>query len=98
MNYELANQLKDAGFPDSQHWIDCGDFFTDEEGHQIPSLEELIEALGNVFYSLMLLGNGSYRASSMIESSIIVQTASTPSEAVARLWLALNSGEAHSER
>ena len=68
MNYKLAKQLKDAGFPQEVSW---GDFLYDDElGHKIlytvkkdnseaisglskiPTLSELIEACGDMFHNL----------------------------------------------
>lgn len=67
MNYELAKQLKDAGFPDvierhdrKQQWIQ-----DDPESHEYifypelaPTLEELIEACGDRFEELNRVGHG----------------------------------------
>lgn len=51
MNYELYKQLKDAGFPLSEHWEDgnygcykCGQSTVGDVYHCIPTLSELIEA------------------------------------------------------
>lgn len=56
-----------------------------------PTLEELIEACGDKFYSLMLLGNARYRASALFGASTVLETGSTSTEAVAKLWLALHA-------
>lgn len=84
MTYELAKELKDAGF----RFDFCND---GEEVHFkecFPDLSQLIEACGhtdNVSLHLDLFGThcvarkGSFSA-----------TGSTPEEAVARCWLALN--------
>lgn len=89
MNYELAKQLKDAGFPHT--WCsedDCSCLST-EGNHTFcyPTLSDLIQVCGDGFVSLnkgmfpnqwMCLGNG------------VQIGGSSPEEAVARLWLALN--------
>lgn len=85
MNYELARLLKDSGFP--HEW----EMFTDGELNQdnslLPTLEELIQACGESFGSLYQSDNG-WIADKGIHQ--LKQDASTPSEAVAKLWLALN--------
>lgn len=70
MNYELAKELKEAGFP--QTWPDGRLYFDEQgmvdyacedhgsqEGVVIPTLSELIEACGNVFESLSYARKGS---------------------------------------
>ena len=82
MNYELAKQLKDAGFPHvaplngEGYWKD--DFF--------PTLEELIESVKKPI-TIYVDDNGSDAEQAGTE---ICGHGSTPTEAVARLWLALN--------
>ncbi len=95
MNYELAKQLKDAGFPQvqthpsGQDYRDCTN----------PTLSELIEACGNV--TIMIWGcklHGYYAAiqpcnQSLHEWASIIEgkgSGPDPDVAVARLWLALN--------
>ena len=91
MNYALAKELKDAGFPKSTPR------FSDEFGRgqytddvYYPTLSELIESCGEKFESLRLeMGDGTglfWRA----HSSLSRADGKTPEEAVARLWLALN--------
>lgn len=106
INYELAKELKEAGFP--QNWKN--DFYSKEglifrqpttrliTGNEIfiPTLSELIEACGDEFGSIerRVLEVG-------IIQNIIVWDCwdstplnrgygSTPEEAVAKLWLELN--------
>lgn len=93
MNYELAKQLKDAGFPQSDECEHCGNFLggtfrlADEDVYR-PTLSELIEACGDNFESLMLrLHNHTWAVSSPLA---MLGGFKTPEEAVAKLWLALN--------
>lgn len=84
MNYELALQLKNAGFPGSEKWEDCKVLFRNSENmnddREVVSLSELIEACENKFDSLYLSSGRWYTGSC---------TGSTPEEAVANLWLSL---------
>ena len=99
MDYELSKKLKEAGFPkDYTQWDDH-----DEEllvqtwdmygsGYS-PTLEELIKACGKDFESLYTEGKFEWSASGwkgdpQFQES---QVGSTPTEAVARLWLALRN-------
>lgn len=86
MTYELAGKLKDAGFPKNFSVLsfECGDDF--------PTLSELIEACGNSFGQLERINNWNtieWYATNNIKD-IETEICSTPEEAVARLWLALN--------
>lgn len=85
--YELAKELKDAGFPQA----DLGGFnHTDDLNY--PTLSELIEACGEEFYSIVRMGTAGFKAFSAVEDNeISTATAPTPEEAVARLWLALRA-------
>jgi hypothetical protein len=102
MDYALAKELKDAGFPRPISWH-CinkdaahGHCRADKPDCKIqllavPTLEELIEACGDKFGELMLMVGGSggrWRATS--EDGRSHPRGHTPTEAVARLWLALN--------
>ncbi|SRR6266567_123296 len=110
MNYDLAQELKDAGFPnikDLQHRQ--GREFILPDGSVpvyslgdaervndwfIPILEELIEACGEKFNRLLAYHDtGDWEATSEENSDGFFKSASgkTPTEAVARLWLALHS-------
>ena len=116
MNYELANQLKDAAFP--QFNEDAASFYycTSRlyKGHETedckpyviygsqgwvdsvlvrcPTLSELIEACGERFSNLANFGeeNEPWIARSVGYPNSIRTRGSTPEEAVANLWLALN--------
>lgn len=100
MTYELAKELKDAGFLQRT----LGDYDGQECGHEegehtrecrvaCPTLSELIEACGEDFSSLTLTKTmWRARAANFIRmGELVVDAVSTiPEEAVARLWLALN--------
>ncbi len=95
MNYELAKRLKDAGFPFEECSLtDCsyvGPSLDGDNGknYHYPTLEELIEACGDEFDFLhMTPTRGSWACHS--QSNEAFGAGSTPTEAVARLWLALN--------
>lgn len=85
MNYELAKQLKDAGFPNfEEDWVD-------EVGHAVvhPTLSELIEACDSSFGSVYktIAGFGATGWDKLVEG--IYTYGSTPEEAVAKVWLEL---------
>ncbi len=101
MNYELAKQLKDAGFP--QNGNGEPQYFKDgvrdrtEFGHRyerlyIPTLEELIEACGDGFNGLHKAGTA-WLASTLKGTGEFDGAGETPTEAVARLWLALQDNQ-----
>ena len=111
MDHELTKQLKDAGFKqgaatgnhhDGGKWIDDDGDIHDHEGGgdnemYIPTLEELIEACGEDFWSLTYLMGSPATWKAAADRSTLRQvepetytTGATPTEAVARLWLALN--------
>lgn len=98
MNYELAKQVKDAGFP-HKHINHGGNDGYDEycedqeflggEDICIPKLSELIEACGDDFWKLIKEHEYQNWAGISRENTQKVTLGSTPEEAVARLWLAL---------
>lgn len=121
LNYELAKQLKDAGFKcegyfgvtennklvesDSEYgWVAAkeGNYLYEDFQTviEIPTLSELIEACGENFgtlsqYSFPGTDGNKFLASCQYKPGDIQQKytdaeGSTPEEAVARLWLALN--------
>jgi hypothetical protein len=110
MNYELAQELKDAEFPnikDLQHRqgrefilpdgsvpvYSLGDA-ENVKGWFVPILEELIEACEKRFDRLLAYHDtGDWEATSEKDSDGLFKSASgkTPTEAIARLWLALHS-------
>jgi len=110
MNYELAQELKNAGFSnikELQHRQGRECILSDGSVHVyslgntenvndwfIPILEELIEACGKTFDRLVAYHDtGDWEATSEKTSDDFFKSASgkTPTEAVARLWLALHS-------
>jgi hypothetical protein len=99
MEYLLAKQLKDAGF--KADW--CGDMDTlPAHAHFpecFPTLEELIEACAQWPRKIRLYGVSETKWLAELEGEVfgnkftygIEEDGSTPTEAVARLWLALNA-------
>lgn len=97
MNYELAKELKDAGFPQDGDGLRYCEECPEHEIHFLdhglvyvlaPTLSELIEACGGKFTGLTRDDDGVFAAHSRID--IYTELGATPEEAVARLWLALN--------
>lgn len=99
MNYELAKQLKDAGFPQNPdnhelHTPDCEGWdgpsnCTKETRAVVPTLEELLAACRKptTLISIEEMAGDGWCARAIGRDSY---TAPTPTEAVANLWLALN--------
>ena len=91
MDYTLAKQLYDAGFPSS---IDSGlhkRSIIREDGQWVsPHLSELIEACGERDFRLELSPDSDYRWTASIDIIKFHGTGKTPEIAVARLWIALN--------
>lgn len=78
MDYELAQQLKEAGFP--------------QKGDGKPSLSELIEACGDTLTRLSCI-NRKWETNSFIDldtDEVSQGKGSTPEKAVAKLYIALN--------
>lgn len=76
MNTELKKQLIDAGY-------------IGVNGHMDFLLEELIEACGHGYFTLVHTIDH-WAAHMGLEENVPWYEGSTPTEAVARLWLALN--------
>ena len=120
MPYELAKQLKDAGFPQPHHNEQCtkNDCYMLPCPNSRPTLEELIEACGDdcVFVAKDRY-SGTYSGAKWLaygwldddygidgddvscmnfwhDNKEPVGKGATPAEAVARLWLALQSRKA----
>jgi hypothetical protein len=98
MNYDLVNELRDAGFPQGGKgsWTYPTDNLITRSRDRVyvPTLSELIEACGEEFGKLEFT-KGMAQAWSAVsfnrQISNTVMLGDTPKEAVARLWLALNS-------
>ena len=104
MNYELAKELKDAGFPLKYTKViyaifDLIVYDGDEEVKKeggfadyaiMPTLSELIEACGGYFSSLNR-GIDYWFANGVKGVHGFNERGSTPEEAIARLWLALQN-------
>lgn len=89
MDYALAKQLKDAGFPQNGRGdtLSTERAFVDEKHMAyFPSLEELVEACGAKFKNFRRKGDGWWA-----DSKHHMSKGKTPTEAVAKLWLALNT-------
>ena len=85
ISYELAKELKDAGFPkyrDKELTIVDGVFINP------PALSELIEACGEEFMQLHKIREDHWWAGDIAEEGKYA-SGKTPEEAVARLWLKL---------
>lgn len=105
MDYELAEELKKAGFKQNQDYpredayVEGGNVTT-QHGDELttiaysPSLSELMEACGDGFDTLYRT-NGrwyaiGYTGAKRIDIDGIELDCNSPEEAVARLWLELN--------
>jgi hypothetical protein len=98
MNYSLAKQLKDVGFPQNSP---SSTLFDDNYENPVcePSLSELIAACGDIELVLKRESNGTWWAARELENTPGGYTTpfedwhnegKTPEIAVALLWLALN--------
>lgn len=106
MNYDLAKELKEAGFPGIS-FDGCTYYGTGAVMDvalclcKHPTLEELIEACGDRELSLVkklqeISRTYEWRAA-VLHNDNCVGYGPTPTEAVARLWLALNKPNTTSE-
>ena len=90
MDYELAKALKEAGFPQTPSPHIHREIASDDGNYEIPEpcykpiLEELIEACGISFKSLHKYLNHKWGAKHDNGREF---EGSTPTEAVARLWI-----------
>ena len=94
MNYELAKQLKDAGFPQEGEGKYFGMVDVNAR-HYIPTLSELIEACGDDFMALNKSGQdtkykGNWLAQRCITCPDEFYEGKTPEESVAKLYLELH--------
>ncbi len=108
MNYQLAKQLKDAGFPVQdghnaeerwKSWVNPKNEYCNwqasDEYLYCPTLEELIEACPRLIterghFALEYIEDGWLAGYSAGIGMFLSSEGATPTEAVARLWLALN--------
>ena len=91
MNYELAKELKDAGFPAPKYFVET---FSEDKTY-IPTLSELISAIKIPepeigFFTLAFIHTEWVAGYEKYEAFHPEAVGATPEEAVARLWLALN--------
>lgn len=90
MNYELAKELKEAGFP--QHGTSTAYSACEEDkcfsDACIFDLSELIEACEGQVFMLLINRNLEGRWAAALDGQ--GASGDTPTEAVARLWLTLN--------
>ena len=94
MNFELAKELKDAGFPQGGKgtWTLPPDNLVGRRADRVyvPTLKELIEACGERFASLdQVYKPQAENAYEPVWLASSLERGATPAEAIARLWLAL---------
>ncbi len=104
MNYELAKALKDSGYykgrefqcmkEDLKKYPNKPYAFEGQDAVYCPTLEELLEACGNEFETLYKhqfgwLAKGTKRTS-VVSFFPCDGNAENPTDAVVKLWLALN--------
>jgi hypothetical protein len=101
MNYELAKQLKEAGFPQKgkghmeKHfaWITGKEPYFSEPKEidlYIPTLSELVKEFG-IDFGMEAHLTGWYAWQARVMEPRIETWGRTPDEAVAKLWLALHN-------
>ena len=95
MDYTLARELKAAGFPQEGEnrgpmgeFVEAGTFGTGFA--YVPTLEELIFECGEQFFTLEFRNNSGLQWHAHAAKYNDYWTGTTPTEAVARLWLALH--------
>ena len=87
MNYELAKQLKDAGFPNLHPEVPCENCRdADDDCSLTPELSELIDACGDHIQ----LGVNWDLEGAVARTCDTVCYGKTLEEATAKLWLELN--------
>jgi hypothetical protein len=103
MDYKLAKQLKNAGFPQEGYKIYCYNTSTENGCYAEPTLPELIDACGenkfvlwkgNTKWLAIRANDNSWVNDEGVDVEIMYQDfigeGETSEEAVARLWLRLN--------
>jgi len=92
MDYQLAERLRDAGFPQSGAGRHIGAptafVWRARDLVYVPALEELITACGDQFGEMARLSDGRFEAAA--RGGKLSRTGKSPIEAVGRLWLAIN--------
>jgi hypothetical protein len=92
ISFELATELKEAGFPQAGNgrWIGPPDQVLWRGGDRVyvPTVGELIEACG-VRFDILKRHTDGWSAQGYGHTVIPVLRCATPTEALARLWLAL---------
>ena len=92
MNYQLAERLRDEGFPQSGGGRHIGAptafVWRARDLVYVPTLEELILACGDQFGAMARLEDESFEATAPADR--LRQTGKSPTDAFARLWLAIN--------
>lgn len=103
MNYKLAKQLSEAGFPQASYvgaqWYAHGGIIrqtkpmsTVPDGYlYLPTLEEIIEACGDDYFTLSGIGSDWLAVYGVKGVKYGEVRGKIRIEAIARLWLALNS-------
>lgn len=88
--YEKAQELKDAGFLQHDHYYDDDHIFPCTDTLCVPTLEELIEACPKPI--MIHIHENACQAFDDTETYTMNSgEGATPEEAVANLWLALNA-------
>lgn len=91
MNYNLAKQLKDCGYPQKEHsgYFHQGDLVGDDDLPYVPTLSELIEACGDKFKELVRNDDGNFECRN---DYMDMETAEypTPEEAMAHWYLKIH--------
>ena len=87
IDYELAKELKDAGFPESEGQRIHDHTVNPPLHYYLPTLEELIEACIDDKFLLIHDEDGWYAEN---KPGMSPSDCKTPLEAVARLWLDIN--------
>lgn len=107
ITYELAKQLKEAGFPQEELYTDidryvdkCNpspkmiaiDYEKAQDRCFVPTLSELIEACGDMFHSLHKGKHNNWYAKPKQDTNWgQCEMCESPEEAVAKLWLKLKA-------
>ena len=99
ISYESAKELADAGFPQRGNgsWVGSPAklLWRSKDRVYAPTLEELIDGCGDDFSNLHTLRDDEWRAEAIVrygnELRGVIRTGKSPEDAIARVWLALNT-------